>query len=88
MRKLILIKLIFTSLILMSFMPSDTQLSEYKAELKVSQTVYICGGKYSEKFHSHSNCSGLNNCKGGIYSYSSQSAAQSAGYTHCKLCWK
>lgn len=88
MRKLLLLKVLITSLLLVSFMPSDASLEEHKAELKISQTVYVCGGKYSEKFHSHSKCSGLNNCKGGIYTYSSQSAAQTAGFTHCKICWK
>ena len=50
--------------------------------------VYVCGGKYATKFHSHSNCRGLNNCKGGTYYYSSQQAAKNAGYSYCSICWR
>lgn len=50
--------------------------------------VYICGGKYATKFHSHSKCRGLNNCKGGIYTYDSIKDAEKAGYSYCRICWK
>ena len=50
--------------------------------------VYVCGGKYATKFHSHAKCRGLNNCKGGIYYYNSIKEAERAGYTYCRICWK
>ncbi|BDD04859.1 hypothetical protein HNQ88_002253 [Aureibacter tunicatorum] len=37
-----------------------------REEIKISlknDVVYVCGGKYSKKFHSYSSCRGLNNCK-------------------------
>lgn len=52
------------------------------------QRVYICGGKYATKFHSKSNCYGLNNCKGEIYYYDSVREAQKNGFSYCKICWK
>lgn len=59
-----------------------------KLETEAVQKVYIYGGKYATKYHSHSNCSGLNNCKGGLYTYDSQNAASNAGFVACKICWK
>ena len=54
----------------------------------IDSKVYVCGGQYSTKFHSQNNCRGLNNCKGGIYSYGSQSSAIEAGYKYCLICWE
>jgi hypothetical protein len=50
--------------------------------------VFICGGDYSYAFHSSTNCRGLNNCKGKIYSYQSQNEAIKAKYNYCEICWK
>lgn len=88
MKVLYLLKVFLVIIICSSFIQADIPLDEARSELSVSQTVYVCGGKYATKYHSRSNCSGLNNCKGGIYKYDSQSDAQSSGYTACKICWK
>jgi len=53
-----------------------------------TQKVYICSGNYATKFHSVSNCRGLNNCKGTIYYLESQTEAIKKGYSHCLICWK
>jgi hypothetical protein len=88
MKALYLFKILLVVVICSSFMKADTTADVSKADLSVSQTVYICGGKYATKFHSTSKCSGLNNCKGGIYKYDSQEEAMDEGYSHCKICWK
>lgn len=81
-------KVFLIVLVCSSFIQADMPGEEVKAKLSVSQTVYVCGGKYATKYHSRSNCSGLNNCKGGINKYDSQSNAKKSGYTACKICWK
>lgn len=88
MKKLFILKLILLSFLVTSFISGDVPTAEVKRDHFVSQTVFVCGGKYAAKYHSYSNCSGLNNCKGGIYKYNSQSAASKAGYSACKICWK
>ncbi len=44
--------------------------------------VYICKGKYSEKYHYISNCRGLSNCKSSIKEVT-QSEAENYGRTLC-----
>ncbi len=51
-----------------------------------SETVYICTGKYSKRYHAYSDCSGLNNCKGDIIAISKKKA-QNLGRTPCKICY-
>jgi hypothetical protein len=67
---------------------SNTYSSSHKTHKAIGSEVYICGGQYGKKFHSYSNCRGLNNCKGGVYKVSSQSEAKSKGYSACSICWK
>ena len=31
-----------------------------------AQSVTICNGKYSKRYHTSADCRGLNNCKGGL----------------------
>jgi hypothetical protein len=50
-----------------------------------SQTVVVCNGKYSKRYHSSADCNGLHNCKGGI-SNVSLSVAQNQGKTPCHIC--
>lgn len=59
-----------------------------KELISIESGVYVCGGKYAKKFHSRSNCRGLNNCKSKIYHYESQQAALNSGFDYCKICWK
>ncbi len=51
-----------------------------------NNTVVICGGKYATKYHSTSNCRGLNNCKGGVYNVS-LNEARKQGFTSCLICY-
>jgi hypothetical protein len=48
--------------------------------------VYVCTGKGSYRYHRHSDCSGLNNCKGSIKRVTLQKA-QSMKRTPCKKCY-
>ena len=49
------------------------------------QTVTICNGKYSIKYHSSTTCRGLNNGRGGL-SEVTLAKAVSIGRTPCLLC--
>ena len=51
-----------------------------------TETVYICTGGYSKKYHSSSECSGLDNCKGQIIEVSLYDAVNKYGRTPCKIC--
>ena len=48
--------------------------------------VYVCTGKYATKYHSYSNCKGLNNCKGTVVKMTKQDAEQK-GKSPCSLCY-
>ena len=48
--------------------------------------VYVCTGKGSYRYHRHSDCSGLNNCKGSVKRVTLQKA-QSMKRTPCKKCY-
>lgn len=48
--------------------------------------VYVCTGKGSYRYHRHSDCSGLNNCKGSIKRVTLLKA-QSMKRTPCKKCY-
>lgn len=49
-------------------------------------TVYICTGPNSKRYHSHSDCRGLGKCSGEIREVS-VSKAKSMGRTPCKWCY-
>lgn len=83
LRTIIIFSLFFPSILLFS----NTIYHSKTNEIQVNK-VYVCSGKYATKFHSVSNCKGLNNCKGTIYSVENQNEAIKLGYTHCLLCWK
>jgi len=53
---------------------------------KKDATVYICNGPKSYAYHSHSRCSGLNNCSTQIYAIN-QSEALNIGRTACQKCY-
>lgn len=53
---------------------------------KTQQTVYICKGPKSLRFHSSSNCSGLGSCSTELYSVS-VSEAKNLGRTPCQICY-
>lgn len=52
-----------------------------------SQTVYVCTGSYSYAYHSRSNCSGLNNCKGEIKYTNEEYAISGLKRKPCCICW-
>ncbi len=69
--------------------PTTLQQDLEHVHLATSESkVYVCGGNYATKFHSHDKCRGLNNCKGGVYYMDSQAAAVKSGYKYCSICWK
>jgi len=85
MKKLTLILIAFISL---SFVVvNDSNIPNVNGIEQSSNKVYICGGKYATKYHSHSSCRGLNNCKAEIYYYESQQEAINNGYSYCLICW-
>lgn len=49
-------------------------------------TVYICTGPNSKRYHKHSNCKGLGKCSGEIEEVT-VSKAESMGRTPCKWCY-
>lgn len=53
----------------------------------VKQTVYICTGPQSKRFHKTSHCRGLNSCSGDVVAVTI-SKATSLGRTPCKWCYK
>lgn len=53
---------------------------------KIQQTVYICKGPKSQRFHSSSSCRGLGSCSTEIYSVS-VSDAKNLGRTPCQICY-
>ncbi len=87
MNKVFLVALISIFFVVTGFAYHQVSDSCLLTDSKQESKVYVCGGKYSTKLHSHSNCRGLNNCKGGVFTYESQSAAKRAGYKYCLICW-
>jgi len=86
LKKILLVLLVA----LLSFANSTTVQSNIvslESKADITGTVYVCGGQYAKRYHSRNNCNGLNNCKGGIYTMSSQQAAYDEGFTPCKICW-
>ena len=49
-------------------------------------TVYVCTGPNSKRYHRHSDCRGLDRCSEEIEAVT-VSKAQSMGRTPCKLCY-
>ncbi len=49
--------------------------------------VYVCFGDYAKKYHSRSNCTGLNNCQGDLYSMDSYTAINKYSRTACCVCY-
>ena len=50
-------------------------------------TVYVCTGGSSKRYHKYRSCFGLNNCGGQIKEVSLQEAKR-IGRTPCKICYK
>lgn len=74
--------LLFTVLLLSSFGSADI---EYKCKANGDSVVYICTGPYAKKYHSRSDCRGLNNCSGKVSSISLSEAQKTK--TACSICY-
>ncbi len=57
------------------------------AGINYNQTVYVCTGSYAYAYHSRSNCSGLNNCKGEIKYTDEYYARTGLNRKPCCICW-
>ena len=53
---------------------------------ETNSMVYICTGGSSKRYHSHPDCTGLNNCQGSIRQISLQKARE-MGRTPCQRCY-
>ena len=51
-----------------------------------SDTVYICSGRYSKRYHKTASCEGLRNCGGKIEKVSKE-AIDSTFRTPCHICY-
>jgi hypothetical protein len=83
---LILLVAFFLSLTLFS---TNTE-KAYSSTLQINhktETVYICTGKSSKKYHSKKDCRGLKRCSGDIIEVSVEDA-ENMGKTPCKICYK
>lgn len=57
------------------------------ASINTNQTVYVCTGSYAYAYHSRSNCTGLNNCKGEIKYTDEEYARTGLNRKPCCICW-
>lgn len=55
--------------------------------LKRSRVVYVCTGTYAYAYHSHSDCAGLNNCKGTVNYTDESHAIYNLKRVPCCRCW-
>jgi len=67
---------------------NNLETSQYNSSYALTDKVYMCGGAFATKFHSRTNCRGLNNCRSDIYYYNSQNEAKENEYDYCSLCWR
>jgi uncharacterized protein YceK len=51
------------------------------------ETVYICTGGYSKRYHATRSCKGLRNCGGTIKAISIEDAEE-MGRTPCRICYE
>ncbi len=64
----------------------ETIASQNEKQSYKSETVYICTGPSSKRYHKTSRCRGLNRCSGEVISVS-KSKAEAQGKTPCKICY-
>ena len=80
MKKIILL----LSLIFVTF--TNAPISASNLHSTKTETVYICTGNYATKYHSTSECAGLNNCKGQIIAVTLYDAVNKYNRTPCSRC--
>jgi hypothetical protein len=76
--------LLFLALSPVTFLTKANHLNDFPQEK--SNTVYICEGPKSERYHRIPNCSGLNNCSTEIHSVHVSHAVR-IGRTPCRVCY-
>lgn len=79
MKKILLILAFMVGAITTSY--SDTLIAEAS-----EQTVYICTGSSSKRYHKTNKCKGLRNCGGRIIAIS-KAEAEDMGRTPCQICY-
>ena len=60
---------------------------QVQGELPPETYVYVCTGKASERYHSHSNCRGLSNCQAKVIQVTIEKAENEMHRTPCKICY-
>lgn len=63
----------------------ETIASHNEKQSYKSETVYICTGPSSKRYHKSNHCKGLRRCSGEVISVS-KSKAVAQGKTPCKIC--
>ena len=67
------------------FVPTGARMNAVHTDATQETYVYICTGPQSKRYHSKSNCRGLNSCSGSIEKVT-LTKAQSMHRTPCKVC--
>ena len=86
---MLIVRGVLTSIMTLMFMcvPVGTA-SRYQSEPSVQEHyVYICTGPESKRYHSNSNCRGLNKCSASIEKVT-VAKAKSMKRTACRICYK
>ncbi len=68
-------------------MPAESMHSRLHTKSVQDTYVYICTGPQSKRYHSNSDCHGLNNCSGYIERVTI-AKAKAMKRTACKICYK
>jgi uncharacterized protein YceK len=82
MKKLLL--LLASAALLTGCGSAVTQSNDKEAK---GETVYICTGGYSKRYHATRSCKGLRNCGGTIKAISIEDAEE-MGRTPCRICYE
>lgn len=84
----IIISALLLSFVTHSFDVGSTKTQPHKNHFlnKIEQTVYICKGPKSLRYHTSSSCKGLGSCSTEIYSVS-VTEAKNLGRTPCQICY-
>lgn len=75
----------FLALVSFSFESNAPKYHKFSTQ-KTEQTVFICKGPNSKKFHAYSSCRGLSNCTTLIFSVN-QAEAERIGRIACQICY-
>lgn len=79
-------KKLFLLFFLLLFISCGNKKNARELNFEDEETVYICTGASSIRYHSLQDCRGLERCSGSIEKVS-KSYAESIGRTPCKICY-